>query len=526
VARATPKRVPARLPGSLTRERTPPLRSTMRPSNGQRTAAVITEPVSPTVIRSSIAAIDAKPRRRDALGRPLAELSRRQAVTIAVSLLVVAAAAVLAGRAGTGFDATWALVWARDLLHGHAASIPAHAFSVTPHPAAIGLGMLAGIVGFGHVALTVWSVLIELLVIATFVGVIRLGAVCGSYPAGWIACLAIAVEPGVRDGIGRGTTDIMCAAACVWALAVVLRHPKLAVGLVAVAALCRPEAWLVIFAICVLRWPQLTKPARLTAIVSAALVPIVWIVMGATMFGDALAAVHVTVANDKASTVGTTTLTDTMWHLPGWFGLLTIIGLVAAAVRMRKKPQVVTTLAATAVLTAGLLVENSGGASFVARYSTPVVALAIPLALAAIFTLPLPTRLRLVAPVGVAVLAAVALVSTRTARLSDNNKFAAQHRAVNSLLDVVDKPAATACTGVTVPQTALIPVIALAFRHGTAIDVADNPADVQSCILLAQSIDAMNADGWGPATIGQSPNTYVSGARVIARDNQWALYEH
>jgi hypothetical protein len=526
VANATPKRVPARLPGSPPRDRTPPARDRNRPSNAYRRQATITEPASPSLTLEPIVESDAKPRRRDALKRHIAELSRRQTATIAVSSVIVAAATVLAGRAGTGFDATWAMVWARNLQHGHAASVPAHAFSVTPHPAAIGLGMLAGIAGFGHIALTAWSVLIELLVITTFAGVIRLGAVCGSYPAGWIACLAIAVEPGVRDGIGRGTTDIMCAAACVWALAVVLRHPRLALGLAAVAALCRPEAWLVIVAICALRWPQLAKSARLTAIASAVLVPIVWIVMGATMFGDALAAVHVTVANDKASTVGATSLTDTVLHLPGWFGVLAIIGLVVAAARMKRQPQVATALAATAVLTAGLLVENSGGASFVARYSTPVVALAIPLALTAIFTLPLPTRLRLVAPVGVAVLAVVALVSTRAARLSDNNKFAAQHRAVNSLLDVVDKPAATACTGVTIPQTALIPVIALAFRHGTAIDVANNPADVQSCILLAQSIDAMNADGWGPATIGQSPNAYVLGARVISRDNQWALYEH
>lgn len=440
--------------------------------------------------------------------------------------MAVTAATVLAGRAGTGFDATWALVWARDLVHGQAASIPAHAFIVTPHPAAIGLGMLAGIAGFDHTAMTMWSVLTGLTVIATFVGVTRLGALCGSYPAGWMACLAIAVEPGVRDGVGRGTTDIMCAAGSVWALAIVVRHPRLAFGLAALAALCRPEAWLVLVAISAVRWPQLDKSARLTAIVSAALVPIVWAAVGATMFGDALAAVHVTVANDKASTVGATTLTYTVWHQPGWFGLVAIIGLVVAGIRGRKKPQVVITVAATAVLTIGLLVEVGGGASFVARYSTPVLALAIPCALAAIFTLPVHTGLRLAAPVASAALVVVALVSTRTTRLSDNNKFAAQHRAVNSLLDVVDHNAATTCTGVTVPQTALIPAIALAFPEGTAIDVADNPADLQPCILLAQSIDAANADDWGPATIVQSPTPYLPGARVIARDNQWALYAH
>lgn len=488
-------------------------------------SAAVTRPALPVTTRNRVTAVNENLRQRKAWVRSIADLRHGPTAIVAVSLVVVAVASIFSGRPSSGFDATWALVWARDLLHGHAASIPAHAFSVTPHPAAIGLGVLAGIAGFGHVAMTVWSVLIELTVIATFAGVIRLGAVCGSYPAGWIACLAIAVEPGVRDGVGRGTTDMVCAAGCIWAVALVMRYPRLALGLAAVAALCRPEAWLVLLAIAAMRWPRLGTSARLTAVIAAALVPVVWIGMGAAMFGDALAAVHVTVANDKASSVGSASFLHTMASLPGSFGLVAAIGLVVAAIRLRNRPQVVVAVVATVALAAGLLVEVGGGASFVARYSTPVVALLIPCALAAIFVLPWPSKLRLAAPIGAAALVAIALVSTRTARLSDDNKFAAQHRAVNSVLDVVDHQSANKCLGVTIPQSALIPAIALAFPHGTAIVVANNPADVQPCILIAQSIDALNADDWGPATIGQSSTPFLPAARLIARDDQWALYE-
>src|SRR5450755_550154 len=125
VAKAPPKRVPARVPGSPQRRGTA-LGGTMRASTEQRGTAVVTEPAPVRVHASSITAIDTKPSRRVGLRRPVAEMSRRQATTVAVSLLVAAAATVLAGHVGTGFDATWALVWARDLLHAHTASIPAH----------------------------------------------------------------------------------------------------------------------------------------------------------------------------------------------------------------------------------------------------------------------------------------------------------------------------------------------------------------------------------------------------------------
>src|SRR5450631_4315317 len=113
VAKAPPKRVPARVPGSPQRVRAA-LGNTMRTSSEYRGSVVITELAPVTDHASSIAAIDTKPRRRVALGWQVAELLRREAATVAVSLVVVAAATVLAGRAGTGFDATWALAWGRD----------------------------------------------------------------------------------------------------------------------------------------------------------------------------------------------------------------------------------------------------------------------------------------------------------------------------------------------------------------------------------------------------------------------------
>jgi len=116
-------------------------------------------------------------------------------------------------------------------------------------------------------------------------------------------------------------------------------------------------------------------------------------------------------------------------------------------------------------------------------------------------------------------------VSARTARLCDNN-LAAQPHAVNSLLDVVDAPEARTCTAIAVPQTALIPAIALALPEHTHFHVAGTSAAAQPCTLVAQNLDAANANQWGPVTISQSPTPHLAGAQIIARNDQWALYEH
>ena len=464
-------------------------------------------------------------------------------------MIAVAGATIVAGRAGCGFDATWALVWARDALHLNAASIPAHAFSVTPHPGAIALGMVAGVAGFGHGAMTTWSWLVELAVVATFAGVVRLGGLCRSYPAGWIAAVAIAVVPGVRDGIGRGTTDVVCAAACVWAVALIRTRPRLALGLAAFAALCRPEAWLVVVALAAMRWPKLSKRTRVAALGLCVAVPIVWLSMGAAMFGDVLAAVHVTVSNDQGASARGTSFAHTILHLPGSFGIIMIVGLIiglsVAASSLRHRRDDAIPLVATTALTLGLLAEVADGATFIGRYATPILALALPTALAAILVasrqLRLPhvrplaiesTVLQAVAAGGLVSLLAVAFWSTRDARLGDNNKFAAQQRAVGSLLAVVDSRPARQCGGVAIPNSALNPVVVAAFPEGSHIDIA-NGVDVANavgarpgeCALSAASVDALNADGWGPTSIGQFGGPSVGSARVVAENNQWALYE-
>ncbi len=498
-----------------------------------------------TLKRATASRPIARPRKQKPTAPASRKLSSRQQVAaIAVSAVVVTAATVVAGQVRTGFDSTWALLWARNLLHANAASIPTGAFTVTPHPGAIALGVLASVGGFGHAAMTTWALLLEIAALAMFAGVVRLGVVCGSYPAGWIAAIAIALQPGVRDSVGRGTTDIVCAAACVWALALVTRHPKLAIGLATLAALYRPEAWLLLPIFTGVRWRDISRSTRITTLVCGTAIPVIWLLMGAVFFNDPLAALHITVTNGQgvAANGGMTGLIHAFFDLPGWFGPIALIGFVVAAVGARRQPQLLLTTAASAALLAGLILEVADGAAFTARYLIATVALMLPLALAAIFTRSRTLRWpfatwrfvtwRLAAIVICVTLTSVATYSTRHTRLGSNDRFATQGRAVTALFTVL-KPSATAnCHGVTIPQTALTPAIALAFPNSTHIQITSNRFNgninqpTQPCLLVVHNPNAVNAAGWGPIGIGEIANGYLPNARLIAGNNEWALYEH
>lgn len=508
----------------MAKTRTRPRPSAVRAAPSKPASGRATRPKTP----SRVTARPTSPTNRARTIWQLVTPKAGQPITVlAVSVVVVAAATAIAGRAECGFDATWALVWARDLVHAHSATIPAGAFAATPHPGAIALGVLAGIGGFGHATIIGWTILAELSVIAMFAGVVRLAAVCGSYPAGWIAAIAIAVQPGIRDAVGRGTTDIACAAACAWALALVLRRPKLAIGLIAFAALCRPEAWLLIPTIVIVRWPHTSRSTRLVAVVWGGVIPAVWLGMGAALFHDPLAALHVTVGNDQGSGTGggIGALAHTFLHLPGLLGFAVLLGVGFATVAVKRRPPLLLPLVATACVLAGLVIETVGGASFVPRYLTTLVTLAVPVAFAALFTGLGPVWARRTAALGVIALAVIAFTSTTSARTGDNNRFAAQHRAVGALFSVLTPQHVARCDGVTIPQTALAPAAVLAFREGTHISIATDSTTTQTCALVPQWIDAVNANGWGPNSARLTRTPYLPNAHLAARDNQWSLYE-
>ncbi len=85
---------------------------------------------------------------------------RRRAVECVATMSSVAIGALLMGRPGCGFDASWALVWAGRIWQGHAVSVPAGVIVPTPHPASLVAALLAR-VGPVSDARVIWSIGVE-----------------------------------------------------------------------------------------------------------------------------------------------------------------------------------------------------------------------------------------------------------------------------------------------------------------------------------------------------------------------------
>ena len=175
------------------------------------------------------------------------------------------------------YDARYALLWARDLVRGHTPEYTAD-FAPTPHPLETAVSVLATPFGDGGDPLMLWLILLcfGLLVWLTY----RLGAELFSPWAGVVAALVVLDAPGagarraarlpghrvrLRDRRRR----------CCWRRAAPAAA-RPCCGLLVLAGLMRPEAWVLAGLYFLWMWPAADTARRLRLAAMVAAAPLLW----------------------------------------------------------------------------------------------------------------------------------------------------------------------------------------------------------------------------------------------------------
>jgi hypothetical protein len=205
------------------------------------------------------------------------------------------------------YDARYALLWAHDLASGFAPEYRAD-FAPTPHPLQTAVGLLA--LPFGEAAddVLVWAVLLSFgaLVYLT----LRLGGELFAPWVGVVAALVVLTRPALERDALLAYQDVPFAALVVGAVLLEARRPRrgaAVLGLLAVAGLLRPEAWVLSGLYVLWLWGGRSPRERAVAVALAAAAPVIWVGSDWLVTGDPLHSLNGTaelaIANDRRRTI-------------------------------------------------------------------------------------------------------------------------------------------------------------------------------------------------------------------------------
>ena len=271
------------------------------------------------------------------------------------------------------YDSFYALLWGRDLLHLHLPDFRVYR-GPTEHPLAIAFGMFCSIFGQGGARLMVLGSIGSF--VAAVAGMYRLGRLCFGPVVGLIAALLLLSRFFVENLAAQGYLDITYLALIVWAIVLEVERPRrgaAVLGLLAVAGLLRPDAWVlsgVYWLWCSWRADNRT---RLGYLAIAAIAPLVWAGLDAIVTGDPLYSLTATagLAQELERTQGLGSVVGSLWtfteridKVPVILGAL--IGLPLAIWMVPRR--VLVPLAAFVLLVFVFLLEGAGGASVIDRY--------------------------------------------------------------------------------------------------------------------------------------------------------------
>src|SRR5215218_10422377 len=222
--------------------------------------------------------------------------SLRAARHIAPAVATVAAGAVLLRLVYEpwflNYDARYALVWARDVAHGLTPDYTGP-YAPTPHPLETAVSLLAVPFGQSGDAIMLWLVLLcfGALVWLTY----RLGAELFSPWVGAVAVLVVLTRPALERDALLGYQDTAFAVLIVGAVLLEAQRPRrggAVLGLLAVAGLMRPEAWVLGGLYWLYLWPvsDWSRRVRLAGVV--ALAPVLWAALDLYVTGDPLHSLH------------------------------------------------------------------------------------------------------------------------------------------------------------------------------------------------------------------------------------------
>ncbi len=420
-------------------------------------------------------------------GDRLRALPRRSRERIALAGLALGAVwTFFAVPTYPSYDASYALLWGRELLHGATPSFSAYR-APTEHPLAIALGALLEPVGAAADRALVAVALAAF--VALVGGLYRLGRDSFSPAVGVAAALLLCGGLHFESLALRGYADVAFLALVVWAGALEAERSRRGVAvlaLLAAAGLIRPDAWLLsaLYA----GWLARSTPgrgARLRLAALALLAPAAWSAFDAALTGDPLFSLHAT--HGLAGELGRRRdLGEVVRLVPVYLlGALSppvaaaaLAGL-GAALALAPRRAVLPAVGLLSGLISFLLV-GLFGLSVIPRYlvvAQVALVLFAGLALAGFTLLSWGTRARRLWALGaaLALLAAAGLDLAHAAPrslLADVRLRSADHVALGRLLDRPAVRAGLGCGAVSVPDHRLVPEVRWALDLGRTAVVA------------------------------------------------------
>jgi hypothetical protein len=447
---------------------------------------------------------------------------------VAIAVGTAVAIGLIGGHSLPDYDATYALIWGRDIAHAHAPD-----YSLPYRPAGHPLTTLVGIIGTplgrdGAAELLRWVSLLGAgaFVAATF----RFGQALFGALAGAIAALLLATRSPLWGFSELMFMDAWAAAFVVWAAVLEYRTPRRGPAvfvLLALAGLLRPEVWL--FALAYWAWIALgsrQRALRLTPL--ALLAPIVWAVFDLVTVQQFLGSVK----TDAGLPTPVSTGGHGIGHAPsslvrfvGGFARVpeVVAAVVGAALLLRsdwKRAALPAALVALNLLTFALVAVRSGpleqryllvAASMVLVFAGYAIAQLVDAA-----TLPQPGRRVARIAATVLALACLAYVPIDVRRLDDLHDQVATSNSVYSELSDLVRTRRARCllrSGAHVPDLRLRPVVAYWGEVAPArVDTEPGPGAVVIPLTpVAQELSSRSLPADPDTSPGAPPRWRVAG---------------
>jgi hypothetical protein len=475
---------------------------------------------------------------------------------------VLAGAAVLRLLVGPGlvnYDTLYTLVWGRQLAHGEIPDLDVP-IAPTPHPLANLVATLLAPLSSWHVngldgePATLVAVAIAYVSLALLGWVVfALGREWFNTAAGVAAAAIVLTRVPVLDFGARAYVDIPFLVLVLGALLVETRRPRAGapvLGLLALAGLIRPEAWLFSAAYLLwLLWPGLRAAGRRAGpqasaalrdaaplLLLAASAPLLWALHDLLLTGDALHSL--TGTRDNAALLGRVTgIEHVPTAVPRRLGeilrepvLFAAAGGGVLALAWRRDRRVRLGAAAGIVALGAFCVLAAAGLPIITRYLLLTAALLAIFAGAGLFgwldLLPGRERTWWARFAAVALLATLAFVPSQIGRIDRLGSALARQEAIQGKLgDLVgaDRP----ITPIAVPNRRPIPLLALwlGLDPGVIVDAQEDglprtgsylvPADAK--VARDYILDRRDRD----RSIARPPRRY----RLRERNGMWRLHE-
>ena len=318
-------------------------------------------------------------------GEGLTAKARRVLPALVVILGVPVALWLIYKPSYVNFDARYALLWARDIVHGHTPDYTA-VFAPTPHPLQTLVSFPVLLAGSGSAAKVMVALTLLSFGFLTFL-VYRLGAELWNPAAGIVAAAVVATRPSLDRFALIGYQDLAFAALVTYALLLETRKPRRGAPVLivlAIAGLMRPDAWLLSLLYVAYLWRDTTdtaQRAKLTALALSA--PILWVAQDWIITGQPFHSLQGT--KTLAGEVNRRRPPLSIPKRTAWYYKLLLLwplafgvplGLLFAWLHARKRFAL---LVATAVaLTLWILITSIVGLSLIQRYLvTPGALLAV-----------------------------------------------------------------------------------------------------------------------------------------------------